>query len=121
MAYIDVVRGLREDHDLKQTDIAKVLGITQQQYSKYETGENEMPIRLLLAIAEYYKVSTDYVLGRTKCAEGLDGMNAALIPGYNAGSLVTDVLSLSSRGRESVIEFVEFQKYKARLDAKKKK
>lgn len=121
MAYIDIVKGLREDHDLKQAEIAAALGISQQHYSKYETGEHEMPIRILVAIADYYKVSTDYVLGRTKCREGVDGTHAALMPGYTAGNLTSDVLALDAHGRESVVEYVEFQKYRAGQKAKAKK
>jgi len=57
------IRELREDNDLSQTQIANVLGTTQQVYSRYETGENEMPVMHLITLAEYYKVSADYILG----------------------------------------------------------
>ena len=57
------IRELREDNDLSQTQIANVLGTTQQVYSRYETGENEMPVMHLITLAGYYKVSADYILG----------------------------------------------------------
>ena len=66
--YIDIIRELREDRDLTQSDIAKVLGTTQQVYSRYEKGENEMPIRHLIRLCQFYKVSADYILN-------LDNMN----------------------------------------------
>ena len=61
--YYEILRELREDRDLKQTDIAAVLGTTQQVYSRYENGVNEMPIRHLRSLCQYYRVSADYVLG----------------------------------------------------------
>lgn len=66
--YIDIIRELREDRDLTQSDIAKILGTTQQVYSRYEKGENEMPIRHLIRLCQFYKVSADYILN-------LDNMN----------------------------------------------
>lgn len=59
------IRDLREDSDLKQSDIAKVLNCTQQAYSNYELGLRDIPTDILIAIARFYKVSTDYVLGVT--------------------------------------------------------
>ena len=61
--YVEIIRELREDRDLSQRDIAKVLGTTQQVYSRYEKGENEMPIRHLITLCKFYKVSADYILG----------------------------------------------------------
>lgn len=61
--YMQNIRDLREDHDLSQSDVAKVLGTTQQVYSRYETGQNELPIRHLVTLCKYYKVSADYILG----------------------------------------------------------
>ena len=60
--YWVVLRELREDRDLKQSAVAGVLGTTQQVYSRYENGINEMPIRHLRTLCEYYNVSADYVL-----------------------------------------------------------
>ena len=59
----EVLRGLREDKDLKQSDIADIIKATQQQYSKYETGESELPTKALVILADFYGVSTDYILG----------------------------------------------------------
>ncbi|MDE5584371.1 MAG: helix-turn-helix domain-containing protein [Ruminococcus sp.] len=59
------MKDLREDEDLRQSDIARLLCTTQQQYSLYETGERELPIRHLATLADFYKVSADYILGRT--------------------------------------------------------
>lgn len=61
--YMQNIRDLREDHDLSQSDVAKVLGTTQQVYSRYETGQNELPIRHLVSLCKFYKVSADSILG----------------------------------------------------------
>ena len=59
------LRDLREDHDKTQQDIADILGTSQTVYARYERGANELPLRHLLTLAEYYGVSTDYLLGRS--------------------------------------------------------
>ena len=61
--YYEILRELREDRDLKQADVAALLSTTQQVYSRYENGVNEMPIRHLRTLCKYYRVSADYVLG----------------------------------------------------------
>ena len=59
------IRDLREDNDLTQKQIAEMLGMSQTGYSKYETGENDIPTHILIKLADLYKTSTDYILGRT--------------------------------------------------------
>ena len=65
MEYITRMKGLREDCDLTQQEVAQVLNCSQTCYSKYELGQREIPIRLLCLLADFYGVSTDYLLGRT--------------------------------------------------------
>lgn len=57
------LRDLREDADLNQTQIAKFLEMSQTGYSKYETGENDIPTQILIKLARFYETSTDYILG----------------------------------------------------------
>lgn len=59
------IRDLREDMDLNQTTVAKMLCMSQTGYSKYETGENDVPTAVLIKLANFYNVSVDYLLGRT--------------------------------------------------------
>ena len=59
------IRDLREDKDFTQTYIAGILGITQQTYSRYETGEITIDIFNLIKLAKFYNTSTDYLLGLT--------------------------------------------------------
>ena len=62
--YFQRLKDLREDKDLRQ-DVAEILGISQTVYSRYERGFQTIPVVHLLKLADYYKVSTDYILGRT--------------------------------------------------------
>ena len=73
MTYVQRIRDLREDHDKTQSQIAQLLGTSQTMYARYERGANELPIRHLMTLADYYQVTTDYILGRTD-----DPLNAAL-------------------------------------------
>ena len=59
-----MLRMLRENHEKSQEEIAALLNTTQQQYSKYEKGIQEIPVHHLITLADYYKVSVDYLLGR---------------------------------------------------------
>lgn len=63
--YFRRLRDLREDKDLTQTQIAEMLGIQQTVYSRYERGYQNIPLEYLLFLADFYQVSTDYILGRT--------------------------------------------------------
>lgn len=60
------IRDLREDHNLSQAEIAKVLKTTQQQYSKIETGKADISGEKLILLSQFYKVSADYILGLSK-------------------------------------------------------
>ncbi|MBR5237020.1 MAG: helix-turn-helix transcriptional regulator [Clostridia bacterium] len=60
------LKDLREDSDIKQKDIAEYLHIKQNTYSQYENGQRQLPIDILIKLAQFYKVSTDYILGLTK-------------------------------------------------------
>ena len=64
--YTKIMRDLREDADKTQAEIAKILGTSQTMYARYERGANEMPIHHLLILCDYYGVSADYLLGRSK-------------------------------------------------------
>jgi len=59
------LRGIREDNDIKQKDIAKILNVSQNTYSQYETGVIALTAEVLIKLADYYNVSIDYLLDRT--------------------------------------------------------
>lgn len=59
------IRDLREDKDLTQRQVAQILSMSQVGYSKYETGRNDIPTRVLIKLSRFYNTSTDYILGLT--------------------------------------------------------
>ena len=59
------LRELREDSDMSQSTLSKLLGMSQTGYSKYETGENDVPTEILIKLARFYNTSIDYILGET--------------------------------------------------------
>ena len=65
MPYYKRIRDLREDRDLTQTDMGKVLSCSQRVYSNYERGDIDIPTATLIKIADFHNVSVDFLLGRT--------------------------------------------------------
>ena len=65
MDYKQRIRDLREDREMKQSEVAEILGIDQRTYSRYETGANKMPIEYLKKLCILYKTSADYIIGLT--------------------------------------------------------
>ncbi len=69
MAYYQRLRDLREDNDLTQRQLAKMLNMPQSQYNRYERGLRDIPTDILIQLADIYSTSTDYLLGRTNNSE----------------------------------------------------
>ena len=65
------IRDLREDHDKTQQQTANLLGTSQTMYARYERGANELPLRHLITLCQYYKVRADYILGLSDTPEKL--------------------------------------------------
>ena len=63
LTYMEKLRGLREDNDLTQAQVAEILGTSQTMYARYEREANELPIRHLIALCKFYNVSADFLLG----------------------------------------------------------
>ena len=66
------IRDLREDNNLTQEDVAKYLHVKQNTYSQYENEQRQLPIACLIALAKFYKTSTDYILGLTDNKNPMD-------------------------------------------------
>ena len=67
--YFPRLKALRVSAGMNQTDVAELLNIQQNQYSRYERGERELPMHLFLVLADYYNVSLDYMVGRSDVRE----------------------------------------------------
>ena len=63
MNYYQRLKDLREDKEKLQSEVAEILGITQQQYSRYERGLREIPFHHVITLAQYYNISLDYLAG----------------------------------------------------------
>ena len=67
--YYSRLKDLREDNDLKQKEVASILGIDQRVYSNYELGKREIPTKFIVTLSDFYHVSTDYILDKTNIKE----------------------------------------------------
>ena len=117
----ELLRDMREDRDIKQIVIAEMLGMSQQQYSRYETGESELPLRALSILADYYCISVDYLMGRKDCFDGVPGLEKKVTGEHSAGEVLNDILSLGAAGRAAVVEYITLQKIKEADDKRKDK
>ncbi len=72
MFYYQRIKDLREDCDKSQAEVAEVLGMKQQQYARYESGKQEIPLHHLITLAKYYNVSLDYLAGLIDFPEKLN-------------------------------------------------
>ena len=102
------IRELREDRDLTQKQVANALGIAQQYYSKYETGEYELPIRHLIGLSILYNLNTDYILGLSHYKFSFDNLQEPFLENITTGNILSKVMALNSDGRKALIEYVEF-------------
>ena len=114
----EIIRGLRDDRDLNQTDIAIIIGITQQQYSKYETGTAELSVKALTDLSNFYKVSTDYLLGRTDFSGSLPDLDKFLKSNSEIAQMISDMQTLSSVSKKAIYEYVRLQMLKEKIDSK---
>lgn len=73
MKYYQRLRDIREDHDLTQKEIAKLLNTTQPQYVRYETGERELPMHHFITLSKFYNITLEYLVGLTNVPQTLDG------------------------------------------------
>jgi transcriptional regulator with XRE-family HTH domain len=117
----EILCDLRKDKGLHQKDIAKLIETTQQQYSKYETGDTEISARALEILADFYNTSTDYILGRTNRKEGIVISSEMITGKYSAGEIISDIAMLTPERRSTVVDFVTFLKFREQAEKNGKK
>lgn len=93
------IKDLREDRDLKQSEIAKILNTTQSYYAQYENGKRQIPFERMVDIAEFYDVSLDYIAGRTNDKKGLSKSNMSV----EETDIIKKFRSLSERRKGEAI------------------
>ena len=107
-----LLRDLRIDRDVKQQTIAELISTTQQQYSKYEKGVSDLPLRVLPILAEFYDVSADFLIGRKGDYFNIPNLEQRVTKTKTAEDMIADVMSLDSAGREAIVDYIFLQKLK---------
>ena len=104
----EILRDLREDHDMKQETIAKYLGISQQAYSNYENGHREIPVTAVKELARLYKVSTDYLLHSDTSYIGSLDVKAVYVDGVTMQDIILDMQTLKDTERKDLVKYIQF-------------
>ena len=99
------LKDLREDKDMKQWQIAELLGMKQEQYQRYESGKRETPIKTLIKLAEYYKVSLDYITGRTNEKTGIKS-----IVDQDEKKLLALYKELNQKQKQTILQLLKVMK-----------
>lgn len=107
-----ILLDLREKHNLKQKDIAKVLGISQQTYSNYERGLREIPIHHLKALAEFYNTSLDFILGTSIVLPGNVNCSREFADGVSMNQIIYDLDRLSQPQKQELLKYLNYLKRK---------
>ena len=104
----ELIKDLREDHDLKQKTIADYLGVSQQTYSNYENGRREIPTWAVVAIAKYYKVSTDYLLDADTDYLGNTNLKNPYLDNITMHDVMYDIQKLKPEDRKDLIKYIRY-------------
>ena len=106
----EIIRDLREDNDIKQKVIASYLGISQQTYSNYENGRREIPTWAVIALAKYYKVSTDYLLGADTSYLGNTNLKNPYLDNITMHDVMYDIQKLKRDERKDLLKYIQYLK-----------
>lgn len=117
----DIIRKLREDHELKQSALAKQLGVVQQTYSNYEKGHSAIPLEYLVKLASFYQVSTDYLLGLTSLEKPAADMDKLYAQGKTLGEVTSVLVTLSPGRRRQLLDYLSYLIAKQKEDIQKQK
>lgn len=114
------LRLLREKNGKTQEDISRVIGTTQQIYSRYETSKTELPVRHLLNLSSYYNVSTDFLLGRIDYPKIPPEFSNYLIQNVTIGDFVCRIDSFGGRSKRQLVDYVNYLTYLENTEKLKK-
>lgn len=117
----EILRKLREDHELKQDTIAKYLGVVQQTYSNYKKGHSSLPLGYLAKLTDFYHVSADFILGLTTLQPPASEMDKPYAQGKTLGDVVTLLANLSPERRKMLLDYLSYLLTKQKEERKKKK
>lgn len=106
-----LIRDLREDHDLTQREVAAYLGISQQTYSNYENGVREIPTSTVVALARLYQVSTDYLLNTDSSYLGNTNLNSTYLDEITMHDVMCNIQGFDEESRKKLLHFIKFLEY----------
>lgn len=106
----EILRELREDMDLTQSDIADYLGVSQQSYSNYENGNRSIPIWVVVKLSSFYKVSTDYLLGTDYHFPGSSDLRNAYLNDVTMYDVLYDIQKFDLDNRKDLLHYIDYLK-----------
>lgn len=104
------LKNLRENKDLKQSQIADALHISQQNYSRYENGQVELPLGTLVQLADYFDVSVDYLLGRTMSQKDFDTIKDHKILDRPVHEVLNELNNMTANQQKSLFDYLGYLK-----------
>ena len=107
-----ILLDLRERSGMKQFYVARKLGMSQQQYSRYESGTSELPLRAIPVLAELYSVSAEYILGMSDALGAASELQQMVTEDQSAKEVLADLMSLNEESRKYVSHYIFKQKFK---------
>lgn len=113
------LKTLREREEITQKQVAQLLCITQQTYSRYETAKAVLPLHHLYALTQYYNVSSDYILGNISYLQAPPQLSERFIQQITVGDFVCLISSFSRKSKRNLIDYVNYLSYQEQLVKKK--
>ena len=109
---------LREREDITQGQLAQLLKITQQTYSRYETAKATLPLLHLYTLSQYYKVSSDYILGTISHPNIPPQLSERFIQHITVGDFVCLISAFSKKSKRHLIDYVNYLSYQEQMEKK---
>ena len=106
----ELLAELRHDRGLKQEELADILHLSKSTISSYERGQQLPPLDKLVCLADFFHVTTDYLLGRCDVSVSPDSLNAELLPHKTAASVIRDIGNLSSEQKRALAVIINDMK-----------
>ena len=117
MTFSQILTNLREEKGIPQKELASQLNISISTVSNYENGVHCPDFKILCRIADYFDVTTDYLLGRTRFPYAPSRLNQVLANEYTISDLINTTLALPSRDVNALLEYVELLKLRQQTDS----
>ncbi len=111
----ELIRDPRDDHDLEQKVVAAHLGLSQQTYSNFENGRRAIPVWVVVELAKYYKVSTDYLLGTTDSYPGNTSLKNHYLADVTMFDIMYDIQTLNRQFRRDLLRYIQYLQYLQKL------